>query len=365
MSIRSRFIPYALRVMRGDIFLGQLVNLARSRILPKAETVSWQPTHISIFVTDRCNFHCDMCPTHSRKVPTSYPHCHRVASDMSLDLFRFIVDRYPNAVRLWLVGTGEPLLNPNLFDLVREAAKRRMVVSTISNGYAIDDYITEILSSSLDQLCISLDGHTGEEFHRMTGNPERYHSRILRNVEALVGARRKKNAMPRIEVSFIIDSRNYRYMKDMINVGENLGADSVLFLSFQPNPFPGFTPEERCIYADDSAVCEELASLMSKKYRCDVTWPFLLKRQGDGITVCRWPFSMFQVDGDGCIGGCGMGMLNMHDNGRVYEKDPWNNEYFRDLRRRHLQNDLFWPCKFCVESVGLEPSLAVKTNLRF
>ncbi len=58
-------------------------------------------------------------------------------------------------------------------------------------------------------------------------------------------------------------------------------------------------------------------------------------------------------------------LLNMHENGKVNDEDPWNGEYFRDLRRRHLQGDLFWPCESCVYSVGVEPSRVVKGKIPF
>lgn len=365
MSIHNRFLSYALRVMRGDIRGSQLLNLARKQLIPKARIVSWQPTHISISSTDRCNFRCDMCPTNSTKVPKSYVHRHREAPDMSLDLFRFVLDRYPNAIRVFLIGTGEPLLSHNFFDMVRECVKRRMIVNTYSNGYALNGHIHDIVCSGLERLCVSVNGHTEKEFHRMTGNSEAYYSRILRNVEELVRARNKKNSMLEIELSFIVDSYNYRHMEKMIEVGENLGVDIVSLTQFLPLPYPGFTPEERCLYADDPDVKKELSRLISKKYRCDVIFPYLLRNFTDKRTVCRWPFSMLRVDGGGNIGGCGVALLNTHGNGKVYDKDPWNNQYFRDLRRRHLQGDLFWPCKFCIESVGVKPSQVVKNNSSF
>jgi len=55
-------------------------------------------------------------------------------------------------------------------------------------------------------------------------------------------------------------------------------------------------------------------------------------------------------------------LLDMHENGKVNAEDPWNNEYFRSLRRRHLRGDLLWPCKSCGECVGVEPCPLVRTR---
>ena len=57
-----------------------------------------------------------------------------------------------------------------------------------------------------------------------------------------------------------------------------------------------------------------------------------------------------------------MQISNIHENGQVFDGDPWNNEYFRELRRRHLQGELFWPCESCVECAGVKPSRVVKSK---
>jgi MoaA/NifB/PqqE/SkfB family radical SAM enzyme len=358
MNYIDRLRHFVSRATQGYFRTNQLVNLSRSLVMPKTDVVSWQPTHLSIFVTSKCSYHCDMCPTHSKKIPKSYKHRHLDEPDMSLDLFRFILDRYPEVLRAELIGVGEPLFNPRLFEMIKECEKRKVTVGTCSNGYALDAHIPDILHSGLYRLCVSVNGHTAKEFHRMTGNPELEYSKILRNVEALARGRGKKRS-PRIDLNFIIDNYNYRHMGEMIEIGENLGADIVSLNQFLPAPFSGFRPEERCLYADDPDVREELKRLMQKKFRCDVNLPYLLRRPGEARKICRWPFSLVQVDGGGNIGGCHIMMLNMHENGNVYDKDAWNNQYFRDLRRSHLQGNLFWPCESCVESFGVNPSRMV------
>jgi MoaA/NifB/PqqE/SkfB family radical SAM enzyme len=353
---RSKLQSYVSKVMLGNIYPRQLLNLACSHLLSKTQIIPWQPTHISIFATDRCNFSCDMCPAHSTKIPRSYTYRHQAAPDASLNLFLAILARFPNTIRLSLIGTGEPLFNPHFFDMVREGNKRRMIVDTISNGYALEEYINELSESQIDRICVSLNGHNSDEFHRMTGNPRKSYDRILENIYKLLRVRAKKNNNKlRVELSFIIDKYNYRHMGEMIAIGESLGVEAVALRQFQASPYPNFTPEERCLYADDPGVCEEFKQLFSRQYRCEVSWPYLLRRNSAKRVVCRWPWTTIQVDGDGNVGGCPMQALNMHENGRIYDEDPWNNRYFRDLRRRHLEGDLFGPCQSCVESYGIDP----------
>ena len=360
MTIHNKVFPYVVRVLRGDVRLGHLVNFSRNRLAAKSEVVSGKPTHLSFFVTSRCNSRCDMCPTHSDKMPESYPYRHREAPDLSLELLRRVLDLFPHVLRVPLIGVGEPLLNPQLFDLVQECSRRRMIVDTVSNGFVLDAFLADIVNSGLDLVCVSVNAASAADFRRMTGNPEPLYGTVLENVGKLVRARAVKRGGPRIELSFIVDRLNCAQMGEMIRVGEELGADAVLLNHFLPAPFPGFTPEERCLYADDPAVLEAFSRAMSGKYRCDVRWPYLLAPGSATRTLCRWPFSIVTVDGAGNVGGCPRALLNLHENGKVLGPSAWNNEFFRDLRRRHLHGDLLWPCTSCIEIFGVEPGQLIK-----
>ena len=55
-----------------------------------------------------------------------------------------------------------------------------------------------------------------------------------------------------------------------------------------------------------------------------------------------------------------MQLMNLHDNGTIFENDPWNNDFFKNLRKRHLTGDLFIPCQNCVENAGVDPKRLVK-----
>lgn len=356
MNVSSKLLTYSSKLFHAAVKPGQLANIARRTCLRKTEVVRWQPTHVALFVTSHCNLRCDMCPTHSKVLPKDYLHRHLDAADMSLELLRVVLDRYPRAMRAWLIGVGEPLLSPAFFELVRECCRRNLVVDTVSNGVALDNHVQEIVHSRLDRIYVSLNGHTAKEFQRMTGMPQSVHSKVLGNIEALVSAR-GNTRRPRIELSFIVDRANYCNIDDMIRVAEELGVDGANFYNYVPTPYPGFTAGERCLYEDDPAVCDELVRLMSRKWRCDVAWPCLLRRFDSmsprDRTRCRWLFSVLQVDGDGNVGGCTTRMLNMHANGKVTDGDAWNNEYFREARSRHLNGDVMEACKACSECVGV------------
>ena len=69
------------------------------------------PVCLYLEVTNRCNLLCETCP---RTFEALEP-----PADMSMELFRRIVDQVPNVARVVLHGVGEPMLVKHLPDMIR------------------------------------------------------------------------------------------------------------------------------------------------------------------------------------------------------------------------------------------------------
>jgi MoaA/NifB/PqqE/SkfB family radical SAM enzyme len=77
------------------------------------EAVPPLPEALQVEVTSACNLRCAMCLVRYR------PPVNKIAGAMSLDTFRRLVDDLPGLRRLTLQGLGEPLLAPDLLEMVR------------------------------------------------------------------------------------------------------------------------------------------------------------------------------------------------------------------------------------------------------
>jgi MoaA/NifB/PqqE/SkfB family radical SAM enzyme len=295
-----------------------------------------------------------MCLTHSRKF--SNPWGQKPGKDMDFELFKQVLIRYKNALIVNLIGNGEPLFNKDLFRMIEFASSMKMYVFSGSNGILVGDYVEEILNSPLHTFIISINGHTRAEFSRMTGMPEELFDGVCRNTVELVNLRNSKRTKLRILVSIILDEGNYENIRDMIYFVESLGVDGVLFFQFLPSPAAGFTPEERCLFSDGSAVVKALAEAKSVRLnrKSEVVLPLLLSRSTNNKS-CTVPFYNLAVDGEGNVGGCSCQLLNFSENGNFYdENNPWNNRYFRQFRRIFIEPELplFWPCRWCYNNSG-------------
>ncbi len=348
-----------IEFLKGEHTLGQMLNLFKYRCGKKQSVVNWDPIFITTYLTTRCNLSCDMCLTHSREFSNRYGQ--KPIKDMDFDLFKQILNRYKNAIKVYLIGNGEPLLNKDLFRMIEYASTvMKMNVDVSSNGIILREYIEEILNSPLKYFNVSVNGHNPEEFNRMTGMPPELFDVISNNTAELVKQKQAKGAKLKVSISIILDQGNYRDLNDMICFAENLGVDEVTFFHFLPSPAKGYTAEERCLFSDDSDVVEvfSAANSVRSRIRTTVMLPPLLEREMTSNKYCCLPFNSITVDGEGNVGGCSCQLLDNTGNGKFYDKDVWNNGYFQEMRKRFMDPEfpLLEPCTWCYSNSGYKLS---------
>lgn len=351
-------IKKILSMLAADHTVSQKINYLRYLFSKKTETLRYDPVTISVVATGRCTLSCDMCPTHSNIVPEDYPHRQKNANEMDIAMFKDVIDRFKNALNLNIIGSGEPLLNKDLFKMIDYAASRRMTVKTFSNGTTIRDNIDKIIGSALSGITISINGHTREEFNRMTGMDKKIYDEIYDAAKRLIEERNRKASPLKVKLSFIIDRYNYGSIPAMIDCFLRLGADHAFFCNFLPCPYGNLSAEERVLKNDDR-IREELNAIFSGyplSVRKRLTPPTLVDAKMDK-NKCGTYFSQVRFDGDGNISSCSMMLLDMTGHGTYKDRDVWNNAFFRKARRVFLSGDgayLSDPCKVCPDNKGVE-----------
>ncbi|MCU0652677.1 MAG: radical SAM protein [Candidatus Pacebacteria bacterium] len=340
--------PIIKKLITGQITPGQVINYAKYKFLPRGPRLFYDPIELSIHVTNRCTYACDMCQTHSKKIKHSgynYPG----GRDIDFETFRRFADRFRNAQGISFIGTGEPLLNPDFFKMVRYAVfERKMNAVTVSNGTVLDDKINDVLECGLAAIEISVDGHNEEEFFRMTGQPREFHAKVRENVIKLVAERNARKSQLEITFSYILDRQNVKDIFKMIDYARQCGVDGATFHNFLPSPSPGFTAEERSLFRDDADAVKILDQVKKGDCGLKINMPTLLDRNRRE-RYCADYFRLIRVDGEGDVGGCTGQILNMRGNGKFYDKDVWNNAHFQERRRDFLdkRRPELAPCRTC------------------
>lgn len=155
----------------------------RTRPAPR-DTLGRPLRDLRISVMDRCNFRCPYCmPQHTfhegyRFLKSS----ERLAFDEIVRLARLAATL---GVRKLRITGGEPLLRPNLTDLVGDLSTLPGIedVALTTNGMLLAKYATELKAAGLTRITVSLDSLDPEVFAKMSGGfggvPE-----VLEGIEA-------------------------------------------------------------------------------------------------------------------------------------------------------------------------------------
>ena len=126
------------------------------------EVAGSDPVCLYLETTNRCNLPCTTCPRTFEELEP--------AANMSWELFRSIVDQYPNIARVVLHGVGEPLMVPNLPRMIRYLKQRGTYVLFNTNGTLLNERRgRELVASGLDELRVSLDAAEAQAFKAVRG----------------------------------------------------------------------------------------------------------------------------------------------------------------------------------------------------
>lgn len=137
------------------------------------------PTRVQFEVANCCNLACPMCPRDQLRLPQTV---------MPLTVFRAGLASCPPGCKITLTGWGEPLLNRDLFTMIREARAAGHPTSITSNGHLLDRFLDPIIDTGLDQLSVSCDSTLPDSAGH--GDP----SRPLANLAALQRRCRERGA---------------------------------------------------------------------------------------------------------------------------------------------------------------------------
>ena len=152
------------------------------------------PPVVRIETTNACNAHCVMCPHNDMTRPVHI---------MSNILFGKIIDECSKnrLSEIHLHNFGEPLLDADLEDRIKLVKEKCKVYTKIfTNGSLLtSDRIQRLLDSGIDEIKISVDGSTPEEFERI--RPPLKWSEVSDNIKNLIRTRDTLKLRTRIYVT--------------------------------------------------------------------------------------------------------------------------------------------------------------------
>ena len=233
--------------------------------------VSGLPFALMIEPTNRCNLHCPLCPSGDGRLTRPRGTMDRATFDRILSQTKGTV----KLLQLW--NQGEPLLHPDLPEMIRLAKGQGMFVSTSTNGHPLADPFVarEIVRSGLDHLIVSVDGATQETYARYRRGGDL--QTVLKGIQQCVEAKRLQGGKgtggqgnsrlqiadyglrragfsirnpkrPWIEIQFLVMRHNEHEMAAMETLARKLCVDHLSFKTVQvvaPDQAETFLPSDR------------------------------------------------------------------------------------------------------------------------
>lgn len=281
------------------------------------------PIYLHVEPTNLCNLKCSFCPHYKNK--------ENKKGHLDFNLYKKIIDEcahYQKTILLILHKDGEPLLNPELPELIRYAKlkKAAKIVHFATNGILLKDKISrEIIAAEPDDILISIDAARRETYARVKGVD------MLEEVEHNV-------------LSFMRLKRELNKEKPLVRVkmidAPDVHEEVKLFREKWAGKVDQIDISHLCCWPSFPEYKQEQQSL-PRQYPCTILWYSPAINWDGRVSTC-------------CLDGDKNRIIGDVRKESIF--DIWRGKPLQAIRRKHLENN-YAMCSGC-SAWSLEPDLA-------
>lgn len=300
------------------------------------------PFYADIDVTRRCNMRCLGCPYQSSKTRGPTPGDHSV-KDLDLEILDKIIRGLVQlkTPEVFLCGEGEPMLHPQLTDIIAALKQAGLKVQLFTNGTLFNEkYAKKLLDSGLDVLRISLWATTPQEFEKLYpgARPEQL-DEIITGIKVFTRVKAEnKLILPLVILNQPLNSYNFRNIDKRIELAHETGCNGVVFDTYRDwHEFgqAALSPKQVQRLCQDLIHARKQLELNSLSHNIDdVLTKFNLEEDAWRKSPCYvgWYFTRIRVDGTVVpCPPCAMSMGNLTSRSLV---EIWNGAEYRRFRRK-------------------------------
>lgn len=171
-------------------------------------------------VSSQCNFACEMCFRHSFSTPFGS------MSEELLNKVRDEIETLPGLKEIVLGGLGEPLLHPQINELISFIKSKGISVTITTNGALLESFIDFFIEQEVDKIVLSFE--TGDIGHAN----ENYLFNTIENIKQKKD-RLKKNH-PVISISMVVTRENIHDLAHIAKRIRNSDTREVLLSNLLP-----------------------------------------------------------------------------------------------------------------------------------
>ncbi|MFC2051133.1 radical SAM/SPASM domain-containing protein [Chloroflexota bacterium] len=277
-------------------------------LCPKLRITPNFPSHIDIEASSKCQLQCPMCG--QRRMDA------KMKGNMNFELYKRIIDecvaRHVYSVKLsW---RGEPVLNPDLFKMVKYAKDKGIKdVAFLTNVEGFDDdKVQELIESGVDWISCSVDG-LYQTYDRIR-YPAKFEDTVEK-IKKIVEIRRKVNRQ-----------------KPLVRIQTIFSA-----IKSDPAEYKNFWEP---IVDKINFIADQIRQTAKKDFPTDRDF------------VCQSPWQRMCIDFDGRVTQCHSDYLEKNVLGDVKKQslyEIWHGEPFKEVRKLHKtgRSLKLAPCREC------------------
>lgn len=350
----------------------KLINMAlvELQFMLKTETVFGRPYRMKIESTNICNTKCQLCPTGIGLQG-------RPKGKMDTNRYKKLVDELKwHLTTLDLSMWGDPLIVPDIYDMIRYAHDRGIWTYISSNLHAFKieprkgetkDQATQLVESGLDLMTCSLHAATQETF--AIYQPGKTLADGIEKIRHIIKTRDAMGSRtPFIQLNFVVTRYNQHEREAFQKLADELGCKAVfstpsLNIRFQNQDDKlvplGLAPDvleqrvrshiQKWLPEDDEFALEPYRDILEGK-TLDAN-----HYNGHKDFNCDWPWRQSVINWDGEVAVCCGSFDPEEDMGNVFENGfakVWNGPVYRHARRsftRRLSDEQAEnnPCASC------------------
>lgn len=182
--------------------------------IPLIENSLVFPRFISLELTNKCNMKCVHCYSSSKSTNSNF---------ISFEKVKEIIDEASYyGTEFIALGGGEPLLHPDIFDIISYACNKNVEIELVTNGMLLStENIMKLNKSGLRYIQVSLDGNSEDTYFKMRNVG--CFNQIIENI---------KKAKPYFNISLatVICKHTYDNIFNIIELANKLNVDSYRIL---------------------------------------------------------------------------------------------------------------------------------------
>ncbi|RJQ40920.1 MAG: radical SAM protein [Dehalococcoidia bacterium] len=329
--------PFSRRLKKLGYFrrkgIIKSVAIAKKHIF---SMIKGYPNSIMVEASSKCNLTCSMCWAYRASE-------YRKNTFLNIQDFKKIInDLSPFCSKLFFSFCGEPLMNNDIYDMIKYSEKRNMIVGLSTNATLLTkSNAIKLLESHLDELVVSLDAASKKTYDSMRVGGD--FDKVISGVEFLINEKKRRRlSSPKVILQMILTQKNEAEVNEFIRLARELRADAVtiksLFIDHHGDN------DYQKILADEYLVANHIVSRYDKWQGDQVK----LKKMG---TCPNNKSPIINSDGDVCV--CCFDIFGEYKQGNTLKEhflDIWNRSDYQKFRDDTMLNRKLPICQFCVYS---------------